>query len=210
MITLHIDPNNDGIADQTFSADLGSNASTGPGAGIISNVDTIVDSFRWAPYSPPAAPGGGPGGGRPAADVLKPALGGLSLSRSRFAAATSGAAFGAGRKRRGAPVGTKLSFTLSEPSSVRFRVQRKTSGRRVSGRCKARTRANRKRRRCTLWKRVSGSFTFPGKAGRNRLTFRGRVGGRKLKVGSYRLIATATDPAKNSSAPKNRAFRIVR
>ena len=57
---------------------------------------------------------------------------------------------------------------------------------------------------------MTGSFTVPGKAGTNTFTFRGRIGGKKLRPGSYRLNGTATDPAKNKSLPKRKRFRIVK
>ena len=103
-----------------------------------------------------------------------------------------------------------MSFNLSEPSTVRFTVQRKTSGRRVARKCRTRTRKNRKKSKCTLWKNVTGSFTVPGKVGKNTFTFRGRIGGKKLRTGSYRLNGTATDPAKNKSVPKQKGFKIVK
>lgn len=148
-------------------------------------------------------------GGNAPPDKTKPTFGSLSFSRTTFAAAKSGSAFSSQRKRK-PPVGTKVSFNLSEAAAVRFTVQRKASGRKVSGKCKARTRRNRRNARCTLWKSVRGSFTFNGKAGKNSFTFRGRIGGKALKTGSYRLNGTATDPAKNASAPRNKQFRIVK
>jgi hypothetical protein len=145
------------------------------------------------------------GGG---SDTKKPNFGNLSFSNTTFRAAGSGPAFTSRKKHY--PVGTKVSFALSETASVRFTVQRKTSGRKVSGKCKKRTRSNRRNTKCTLWKPVSGSFTVGGKAGKNSFTFRGRIGGRKLSRGSYRLSGRATDPAKNASVPKRAGFRIVR
>ncbi len=73
----------------------------------------------------------------PPPDTTKPAVVALKFSRSTFAAAKSGAAFTAqkGKKKRkkpSAPVGTKVSFGLSEAASVKFTVERKTSGRSVS------------------------------------------------------------------------------
>ena len=152
----------------------------------------------------------GTGAQPPASDTIKPTLGSLGFARTTFKAARSGAALGAQKKRRTVPTGTKVSFGLSEPSSVRFTVQRKTAGRRVSGRCKARTKKNATKAKCTRWKSVTGAFTYAGKAGKNTFTFRGRVGGKALKPGSYRLSGTATDPAKNASVPKQKGFRIVR
>jgi allophanate hydrolase subunit 2 len=99
---------------------------------------------------------------------------------------------------------------VSEASSVRFTVQRKTTGRRVGASCAAQTRANRTKRACTRWVAVKGSFTIPATAGSNSVTFRGRIGGTTLKPGSYRLNSQASDTAGNASAIKRQSFRIVK
>lgn len=160
----------------------------------------------------PAGDGGipPPGGGTPpggAADTTKPTLGGLSFTTTVFRAATSGGAFSAQKK---GPIGTKVSFSLSEPSAVRFTVQRKTKGRRVGGKCAKLKRSNRTKTKCTRWTAVKGSFTVAGTAGTSTFTFRGRMGGKSLKPGSYRLNGTATDPANNASVPKTKGFKIVK
>ena len=142
----------------------------------------------------------------PAADTTKPALGGLSFSSTVFKAANSGAAYSAKKKR---PTGTKVSFTLSEASAVKFTVQRKAKGRKVGSKCAKPKRWTRKKKGCTRWESVRGSFTVPGKAGKNTFTFRGRIGGKKLRPASYRLSGTATDPAQNASVPKKKGFKIV-
>jgi hypothetical protein len=158
-----------------------------------------------------AGPNGGcvstTGGG---SDTQKPNFGNLAFSASTFKAAGSGPAFTSRKKKKHYPTGTKVSYSLSEAASVKFTVQRKTSGRKVSGKCKAKTKKNRFKPKCTLWKSVRGSFTVSGKAGKNSFTFRGRIGGRKLRAGSYRLSGVATDPSKNASVPKRKGFRIVR
>jgi len=135
-----------------------------------------------------------------------PRLGSLSLSSAVFRAAGSGRAFSARRRR---PVGTRLSFRLSEAGTVRFTVQRRTKGRRVAGKCRKARRSNRKKRACFRFVKVKRSFSVPAKAGKNRVRFRGRIGGRKLKRGRYRLNARATDVAGNKSALKRKRFRIV-
>jgi len=56
---------------------------------------------------------------------------------------------------------------------------------------------------------LRGSFTHKGKAGANKFKFRGRLRGRKLRPGRYRLRAVATDAAKNNSSVKRKRFRIV-
>jgi hypothetical protein len=130
------------------------------------------------------------------------------MSNTTFRAASSGSAFSARKKHY--PTGTKVSFLVSEASSVKFTVQRKTRGRKVKGKCKSPSHANRKKPKCTRWKPVTGSFTVSGKPGKNTFTFRGRIGGTALRRGSYRLSGIATDPAKNASLPKRKGFRIVR
>ena len=107
-------------------------------------------------------------------------------------------------------MGTKVTYTLSEAGTTTFTVDRKTSGRRVSGKCKAKTKKNAAKRKCTRWVKVRGSFTLPAKAGKNSFTFRGRIGGKSLKPGSYRLNSTATDPANNKSPLKRKAFKVVK
>jgi hypothetical protein len=57
---------------------------------------------------------------------------------------------------------------------------------------------------------VRGSFLVPGNPGANKVRFRGRIGGRRLRPGRYRLVANATDLAGNVSKPARTAFRIVR
>jgi len=52
---------------------------------------------------------------------------------------------------------------------------------------------------------VRGSFTRAGRAGTNRFHFTGRMGGRKLALGGYRLVATPT-----GGQAKRAAFRIER
>ena len=58
--------------------------------------------------------------------------------------------------------------------------------------------------------RVRGSFKHTDGAGANSLRFTGRVGGRRLRPGRYRLVARATDLAGNKSAAKTKRFRIRR
>jgi hypothetical protein len=65
-------------------------------------------------------------------------------------------------------------------------------------------------RSCTRYVPVRGSFRHRDEAGPNTLTFRGRVGGRRLALGRYLLTAVARDAAGNRSQPVRRRFRIVR
>jgi hypothetical protein len=98
-----------------------------------------------------------------------------------------------------------VRFSLSEAATVTIRVQRRTTGRRVSGRCVKRTKANRSRPRCVRFVRLRGRLTAQATSGANELRFRRR----KLPQGRYRLVATAVDDAGNRSAPVRVRFRIV-
>jgi hypothetical protein len=142
----------------------------------------------------------------PTPDVTPPAITALRLSRTTFRAAPSGGPFRAAR----APIGAIVSFTLSEPGSVRFTIDRFAAGRRVKGRCVKPASTNRAKARCTRWLAVKGSFTVTGRKGVNRIELRGRIGGRTLASGRYRLNARETDRAANRSSTKRTAFTIVR
>jgi hypothetical protein len=126
----------------------------------------------------------------PAADRTAPAFtAGLALAPRRFRART----------------GSSVSFGLSEAATVTLRIERRTTGRRVRGRCVKRTDRNRTRRRCVRYVRVGGTITHAAAAGTNRLAFT-----RALRPARYRLVAIAVDAAGNRSRPARATFRILR
>jgi hypothetical protein len=180
------DDDGDGAADGTDNCPENANADQGNADG-----DAQGDACDQTP-APSSTP-----------DTTKPVISVLRMSSSAFQAAGSGPAFTA-------TVGTTASFALSEAGTVRFTVQRKTKGRRVAGGCKRQTQANRARKPCTRWVAVKGSFSIPAEQGETGFTFRGRIGVKKLKPGSYRLNGRATDAAGNKSATRRATFRIVR
>jgi hypothetical protein len=108
--------------------------------------------------------------------------------------------------------GSTISYRLSETATTTFTVQRVLTGRRIRGRCRSATKRNKlvSRRKCKLYKRVRGSFKHTGGAGANSIRFTGRVGGKRLKAGSYRLVAATVDPAGNRSKTVRTGFRIKR
>ena len=71
------------------------------------------------------------------------------------------------------------------------------------------TRVVRHRRR-TSYVPVRGSFTHAGEVGGNTLPFSGRLSGRRLRPGRYRLIALPVDAAGNPGNAALAPFRIVR
>ena len=165
----------------------------------------------------PTLPGGGPtpggeatpgeggtkGGG--STDTVAPRFLSLTLSPTAFAAFPSGPSVRGARAR-----GTRVSYRLSEAATATFRIQRALPGRSVRGRCVRPTRANRGKPRCTRYRSLRGSISHTGTAGPNRFRFSGRLAGRTLRPGNYRLVAVADDAAANRSAPVRKVFRIIR
>jgi phosphatidylinositol-3-phosphatase len=99
-----------------------------------------------------------------------------------------------------------VSYSVSQPAQVSFSIDRGVLGRRSRGRCRKPTRRNRRARTCRRYKRVRGSFAQSAITGSNSLGFGGRLNGRRLKAGHYRLIAVADGFAGRS----NRATRYFR
>ncbi len=147
----------------------------------------------------PSGGGGGPGGGGGGGED-EPGVEDISFSDPSFRAADSGPSATASR----APIGTTVSYTLTDPGTVRFTVQKPAKGRKVGKKCKRPSRKTRKKKKCTRYKNLKGSFALTGKAGVNRFRFTGRLRGKKLKPGRYRLRASAGGQAATA------AFRIVR
>ena len=65
-------------------------------------------------------------------------------------------------------------------------------------------------RSCTRWLAVPGRFFHADRAGRNTVRWNGKLNGRFLKPGSYRLVATARTKAGVRGAAKTKAFRVKR
>jgi hypothetical protein len=96
-------------------------------------------------------------------------------------------AFRAGRRAR-------LRFSLSEQARVIVRIQRRRRSRR-GGRFR--------------YVRLRGRFSVTRRGGRNAVRFRGRLRGRALRPGRYRLALVAVDAARNRSRTARIGFRIV-
>lgn len=136
----------------------------------------------------------------PAGDRTAPVLSRLSARPQRFRT----------RRRAGRPAGTTLRFRLSEPATVRLRLERAVTGRRVGGGCVRRTRDNRSKRSCVRFVIVRGSLSRRLSAGSKRLAFSGRLGNRRAAPGRYRVALLAIDAAANASAIRRVGVRILR
>ena len=159
---------------------------------------------------PPAAPGSPGSGGLglgAGLDVTPPAFTGKPRANPKsFVVDPKGTAE---QPVSAAKKGTTLEFTLSEPATVTFLVERQLAGRLVKGKCKAQTRANRDAKRCKRYKRA-GAFRAAGVAGANRKPFSGRIGKKSLTPGPYRVTLSATDAAGNRSKPQTLSLQVAR
>jgi PKD domain len=90
---------------------------------------------------------------------------------------------------RAARLGTVVKYRLVSAASVRFTIQRVAVGRRLVT--------------------VRGSFTITGRAGNNSFRFIGRVNGRALAPGNYRLVATPSAGGATGIA-QTKPFTILR
>jgi len=101
--------------------------------------------------------------------------------------------------------GANVSFQLSEPAQVAGTVQRCARFAKVR-------RGGRTRRtnRCVRYRTLRGRIAHTGVLGANRLRFNGRLRGRALKRGSYRLTLLATDAAGNRGGPVRTTFKVRR
>jgi hypothetical protein len=140
-----------------------------------------------SPSSPPPPP------------VAKAALSALRISPPRFKAAARGATFAK------AKTGATVTYAMSGAGAVKLRAYRGVRGVRVGARCVAKSRRHRTGRACTRYVAVGKAISRASAAGSNRMRFSGRIGGKKLRPGRYRL--QSLDPAGTIARA---AFTIVR
>lgn len=131
-----------------------------------------------------------------------PAISGLGLSPRTFSAAPRGATVAGAKKR----YGTKIAWQDTQAATATFSVLRPLSGRLKGHSCSKPGRANRKGRRCTYYA-VVGSFSHADRAGSNSAHFSGRLRGRALAKGSYRLSVVPRDAA-GTGTPVTAAFTV--
>jgi streptogramin lyase len=113
-------------------------------------------------------------------------------------------------KRKRAPVGTRIRFTLSRAVPVRLQFFAKRSGRKAGKKCRRPTRKNRRGRKCTRLI-SSGVLSFSGRSGKNTVRFQGRVSRRKrLRPGRYQLKVIAADPTTTQVSVRSTGFSIVK
>lgn len=137
-----------------------------------------------------------PVGSLPPPDTTAPVLRSVHLARTRFAA------------RRGGRGGTTVAFRLSEPASIVARVARTGPGRRVGTLCRRATPGG-SGAPCTLLTYLDGRIARSAGAGPGAFGLSGRLSGRTLAPGRYRLVLVAADAAGNRSTARAVTFRIL-
>jgi TolB protein len=127
-----------------------------------------------------------PGAGGTVTTPPPPTLSALSFSHRRFHATGRGS-------------GTMIFFALSRSAVVTLHFERLVRGHRKGGRCVLKGHG----KRCTIVI-AAGTLRITGHSGRNRLRFAGRLKGRALRAGEYRLTAT---PA--HGRPRATGFTVI-
>ena len=144
--------------------------------------------------------------------VVAPSIAGFKLTNTRFAVGPRATAINArsaamARKAK-ARRGSAFLYTLSQASTATIVIERQTPGRAVGKRCVAHTKANAKKKRCTITTRV-GTLTRKSKTGRNTIAFSGRLGRKALAPASYRATITARAGTGPASKPRSATFTII-
>jgi hypothetical protein len=154
--------------------------------------------------APPPSAGGGTGGGGGGGNNVTPSttiatLSKLGIVPSVFVAADSGPTISR-------TVGAQVSYEDTQAVTTLFTVFKRSRGVLHKHRCMKPSR-RRSGKRCTRWP-VVGRFTHADRVGLNSFHFSGRLHGRKLKPGRYRLRARPRFAGPTGQAIEVR-FRIV-
>ena len=188
-------------------------------------VDDIEVEAGGVVCGPPGGPGQPPGGGpasppgppvpppsrpvppRPSGppDLGPPTLRGLTISPASFKAAKQGPTL-----TRAGRAGAYIRFHLSRSAKVEFRVTSPhLPGLRPAPAQDGGTRAPHAHMgRTPLIPREIGRFSIRGRRGLNRFRLTGRLRGRALRAGSYRLTAQAIGDDNLVSPPASAGFRV--
>jgi hypothetical protein len=141
-------------------------------------------------------------------DKTAPSLDGLEIAPTTVIA-RAGAGNAIDSRRRRKRRASTIRFRLTEAATTTIAVQRAQTGRRVRGKCRKRTRGNRRRAKCTRYVTL-GNIKVNGKKGTNSRRFNGKLRGKRLRPGRYQLAASAVDIGGNSSKRATKRFRVVR
>jgi hypothetical protein len=118
----------------------------------------------------------------------------LAVRPGKFRAGNvAGALASRAHKKKKAPLGATVTYGLSAAATVEFHVEHGGTGRRVGKDCVKQSAANKRHKRCVIYKPLTSSFSVTGAAGTNSFKFSGKIDGKALKPGPYRLVGHAGD-----------------
>ena len=139
---------------------------------------------------------------------IPPSISGLRIKPSALVAAARGPSALA---LKAAARGAIVSYSAFAVATTTFAVQRALAGRRRGHRCVKPASAGRKAKRCTRYLRL-GSFQQADNIALGVVHFRftGRVGGRALKPGSYRMQAVPKSAAGLTGPAAFAPFSVMR
>jgi uncharacterized delta-60 repeat protein len=174
-------------------------------AGLLGSSVAVARLVGDTPPGDSSNTGGGGGGGGGGGSQLGPqnqvaTISKLGINPAVFAAAPSGPSIAK-------TIGAQVSYENTQAATTMLTVLKPARGARYKGNCVKPSR-RRHGKRCTRWVAV-GRFPHADKVGLNSFHFTGRVYGRKLKPGRYRLRARPRF-AGPAGAAIEVGFRIVK
>lgn len=156
---------------------------------IVRTIDTV------APPATPPAP--------PTTPSVKAVVTSAKLSAKRFSVAKSG--------KPSKTKGATITYALSAAAEVEISVLRPTKGYRSGKNCVAKKPKGKTAKRCTFDQRLGLAGTPTGVPGTNSFTFNGKVAGKFLKPGKYKLqVAAVADAQAHGTSPITIPFTIKR
>ncbi|MGZ4332325.1 MAG: choice-of-anchor Q domain-containing protein [Solirubrobacteraceae bacterium] len=172
---------------------------------VASNPDGTVTStdMTFTTAAGPSSGGAGGGGrGRGAPIITNARQSALRWLPSRTRATLT--------RGHALPVGTTFTFGLDQTAEVTLTFTHMASGRLVRRHCRAPSRRNEHRPKCTR-ALVAGTLLFAAHAGANRIRFYGRLSRRaQLTPGDYAVDIGAINGAGRRSGPRRLRFTIAK
>lgn len=130
-------------------------------------------------------------------DTSSPVLGAPTLSKTKFPSS-------------GSSRGTTISLTSDEAGTATLKFYKATKGKRSGKRCVKRSKRLAKKKNCTRWIKVRGSISSPIVAGQNSIAFSGKVGGKALAPGKYKMEIVVVNATGLTSLPVTKTFTITK
>lgn len=128
-------------------------------------------------------------------DVTAPAIRGFRTAKSKF-------------RSKGRAAGSDVSFTTDDAGTATIAILQQAKGKRSGKRCVKPSKKLAKKKNCKRYVTLSGSTKLTAVAGLNKFKFSGKVRGKSLKPGSYKLQLTLKNAAGLSSTSTSISFKI--